>query len=82
MRFRKDICIDGVIMPWVVEHVALLINRYLSGNEGKTAYRRIHRREALVLLCEFGGPGLACFATKRAKAKRRLLLAPRSTLDT
>ena len=41
-------------MAWLVEHAAYLLNRCKLGTDGRTAYGRLHGKESMVRLCEFG----------------------------
>ena len=42
------------VMAWAVEHSAYLLNKYLLGSDGHTAYGRLHGKETSERLCEFG----------------------------
>ena len=81
-RLKIALPVDLPMTHWMVEHVALLINRHLKGHDGKTAYKRKHQREAPATQLDFGEQVLARFAPKRGKSKRKLPLAPRSTPGT
>ena len=78
-RLNARLSINIPVMHWMVEHAALLINRHQLGHDGKTAYRRVHQREAPASQFEFAEQVLARFAPKRSNNKRKVPLAPRST---
>ena len=41
-------------MKWPMEHVGSVMNRYVVGNDGLTAYQRLHGRRANSKAVEFG----------------------------
>ena len=42
------------IMAWIVEHAAYLLNRCVLGTDGRTAWGRLHGKEATERICQFG----------------------------
>ena len=42
------------IMAWLVEHAAYLLNRCVLGTDGRTAWGRLHGKEATERICQFG----------------------------
>ena len=81
-RLKAIVLIDSPIVHWMVEHAALLTNRHHLGHDGKTACRRVNQREAFASQFEFVEQVLARYAPKRSNNKRKVFLAPRSTLGT
>ena len=53
-RTRQRIQADHVILPWIVQHAAAVINRYHKGSDGATPYRRARGREFNGDMCEMG----------------------------
>ena len=53
-RLGSDIRGTSNILPWMVEYGSLLINRYLVGKDGKTAYERQRGKTSKMLGFEFG----------------------------
>ena len=53
-RVNGDIAATSPILPWLVEYASVLINRYLVGHDGKTAYERSKGKTSKVLGYEFG----------------------------
>ena len=53
-RVGVDIRGTSNILPWMVEYASVLINRYLVGKDGKTAYERFHGKKS-VRASIFGG---------------------------
>ena len=39
---------DHNIVPWIVEYVGVLLNRYSVGADGKTGYERLKRQRRVV----------------------------------
>lgn len=70
------------MVHWLVERVAVVINRHQMGHGGEAPYKRVNQRDALASQFEFGGQVLARFAFTRAQAKMNVFLAPRSTYGT
>ena len=54
-RVGVDIRGTSNILPWMVECASVLINRYLVGKDGKTAYERLRGKKSKMLGFEFGG---------------------------
>ena len=42
------------MLPWMIEYASVLINRYLVGKDGKTAYERLRVKKSKMLVFEFG----------------------------
>ena len=56
------------IMAWLVEHAAYLLNRCMLGTDGRTAWGRMHGKEATERLCQFGEKVL-WYVPKKSRAK-------------
>ena len=41
-------------MPWLVEHAADMLNKYVVGKDGRTPYERIHGKRCKGEMFEFG----------------------------
>ena len=53
-RTGIDILSTCAILPWMVDYASVLINRYLVGRGGKTAYERTRGKTSKMLGFEFG----------------------------
>ena len=53
-RVGVDIRGTSNFLPWMVEYASVLINRYLVGKDGKTAYERLRGKKSKMLGFEFG----------------------------
>ena len=53
-RLGTNLGISSDVLPWVIELGAVLVNRYLVGHDGKTAYERMKGKESKMLGFEFG----------------------------
>ena len=53
-RVGVDIRSTSNFLPWMVEYASVLINRYLVGKDGKTAYERLRGKKSKMLGFEFG----------------------------
>ena len=42
------------ILPWLIEYASVLLNRYMVGKDGKTAYERLKGKASKMLGFEFG----------------------------
>ena len=40
-KLNTNIGTDAKILTWMIEYASVLINRYLVGKDGKTAYERL-----------------------------------------
>ena len=60
--------VDHPVMEWIVEHAAFLINRYVLGTDGRTAYGRLHGREVKERIAEFGEK-IMWYVPKRRRVK-------------
>ena len=54
----KRLEIDHSCIPWLVEHAADVVNRYLVMRDGTTAYERVKGRKSSAEMHEFGHPVL------------------------
>ena len=52
-RLGSSILADSNILPWMIEFSSVLINRYLVGKDGKTAYERLKGKSSKMLGFEF-----------------------------
>ena len=53
-RIGTDIGISAQVSPWLIEFASVLLNRYLVGKDGKTAYERRKGKKSKTLGLEFG----------------------------
>ena len=53
-RIRAQVNIEWPVLEWMIPHAADVINRFLMGSDGKTAYYRIHHRWFKAAVFEFG----------------------------
>ena len=44
---------DHPVMSWLIEHAAYLLNRFQLSTDGRTAYGRLHGKEASERICDF-----------------------------
>lgn len=58
-RLKANVPVNSPIMHWMIEHAALLLNRHQLGHDGKTAYRRVHQKDAPASQFEFAEQVLA-----------------------
>ena len=52
-RLGSDLSAKSNVLPWMVEYASVLINRYLVGRDGKTAYERAKGKSSKMLGFEF-----------------------------
>ena len=52
-RIGGDLSAKSNVLPWMVEFASVLINRYLVGRDGKTAYERAKGKSSKMLGFEF-----------------------------
>ena len=52
-RLGSSILADSNILPWMIEFSSVLINRYLVGKDGKTAYERLKGKSSKMFGFEF-----------------------------
>ena len=45
---------DHPALLWLIEHTASILNRFVVGSDGQTAYQRLHGRRANKKAVEFG----------------------------
>ena len=50
----EDMPVDHPFTPWLVKHVAWLINRLLIHDDGLTSYQRRFKQDSTLSLIEFG----------------------------
>ena len=53
-RLGTNLGVSSNVLPWMIEYGAVLVNRYLVGHDGKTAYERMKGKESKMLGFEFG----------------------------
>ena len=53
-RVGMDVSATSAVLPWMVEYASVLMNRYLVGHDGKTAYERARGKSSKMLGYEFG----------------------------
>ena len=63
-------------MEWLIPHAADVINRYLVGDDGRTAHYRVHAKNFGAKTCELGEQVFALHTTKKT-ATRKTSLATR-----
>jgi len=68
LRVKGRLANDHPVMAWLIEHAAYLLNRCKLGTDGRTAYGRLHGKESLARLCEFG-ERILWFVPKKHRAK-------------
>ena len=56
------------VTAWLVEHTAFVLNKYKLDSDGRTAYGRLHGREGIERICEFGEV-VMWFVPKKLRAK-------------
>jgi hypothetical protein len=59
---------DHPVMAWLIEHAAYMLNRCKLGTDGRTAYGRLHGKESMARLCEFG-ERILWYVPKKHRAK-------------
>ena len=68
LRLKHRLPMDHPVTAWLVEHTAWVLNKYHLGNDGRTAYGRLHGREGHERVCEFG-ERIMWFVPKKMRAK-------------
>ena len=63
---------DHTIMPWLIYHSAYLLTHHSPGRDGLTGYQRLHGKQSMQRIAEFGERVL-WYTPKKARSK----LAPR-----
>ena len=53
-RLGTNLGITANVLPWLIEYASVLLNRYLVGKDGKTAYERLKGKTSKMLGFEFG----------------------------
>ena len=53
-RIRKYIPVDHAVVPWMIDHVCLLVNVVVRGSDGLTAWQRVRGRPFSQQLVGFG----------------------------
>ena len=61
------------VMEWLIPHSSDLINRYLVGDDGRTAHYRIHEKMFTAKVYEFGEQVLALLKRKQQTARKTSL---------
>ena len=56
------------VTAWLVEHTSWVLNKFLLGSDGRTAYGRLHGREGRERICEFGET-IMWFVPKKLRSK-------------
>ena len=74
-QYKVTIKSDLPIVAWMVEYCGELINRYRTGEDGKTAYFRIKGKRSSANIVPFGEKVL--FMPAKDKSQRKNLLEPR-----
>ena len=59
---------NHLVMAWLVEHAAYLLNRCQLGTDGRTPWGRLHGKEASEKMCEFG-ERILWYVPKKQRAK-------------
>ena len=52
-RICTDLSIDSNVLPWLIEFASVLVNRYLVGRDGATAFERLKGKTSRMLGHEF-----------------------------
>ena len=53
-RIREKISSDDCVIGWMLNHACAASNRYLAHTDGKTAHRKLRRKELRRRITEFG----------------------------
>jgi hypothetical protein len=53
-RINQKLMRDSVLVPWLIRHAASVMSKYIIGNDGMTAYRRLKGKEFKLSIAEFG----------------------------
>ena len=56
------------VIAWLVEHTSWVLNKFHLGDDGRTAYGRLHGREGRERICEFGET-IMWFVPKKLRSK-------------
>ena len=54
MRLKHRLPSAHPVTAWLAEHTAWVLNKFHLGEDGRTAYGRLHGREGHERVCEFG----------------------------
>ena len=68
LRLKHRLPSAHPVTAWLVEHTAFVLNKYSLDAHGKTAYGRLHGREGIEKICEFG-ERVMWFVPKKLRAK-------------
>ena len=68
VRLKHRLPLSHPVTSWLVEHTAWILNKFHLGNDGRTAYGRLHGREGHERVCEFG-ERVMWFVPKKMRAK-------------
>ena len=67
-RMGRSIDSDHPIIEWMVEHSAYLLSKLRLGTDGHTAYGRLHGKESVDNICEFGEK-ILWYVPRRSRGK-------------
>ena len=70
-RLKAKIPMAHPIMKWLIEHTASILNRFVVGDDGQTAYQRLHGRRANKKAAEFAEKVLY-YVPRRLRTKMML----------
>ena len=71
-RINRRLGSTHPVMLWLVEYASALLSKYAAGNDGRTAFQRLHGKRAHEKLVEFGEKVLYFIPkAKRAKLDKR-----------
>ena len=68
MRIKHRLPSAHPVTAWLVEHTAWVLNKFHLGDDGRTAYGRLHGREGRERVCEFGET-IMWYVPKKLRAK-------------
>ena len=68
VRFQIKLTNTHPVMAWICEHAMYLLNKYQLGTDGHTAWGRLHGKETVERICEFGEQVL-WFVPKKLRTK-------------
>ena len=68
MRLKHRLPSAHPVTAWLAEHTAWVLNKFHLGDDGRTAYGRLHGREGRERVCEFGET-VMWYVPKKLRAK-------------
>ena len=68
VRLKQRLPGEHPVTAWLIEHTSFILNKYKLDNEGRTAYGRLHGREGIEKVCEFGEV-VMWYVPKKIRAK-------------